>query len=68
MKKTHVHLSDLHGYSRLAIDATLGVTDLVQAMHHNILRLPLPFDRATAPRPVAVCMARCTPCCSKPAG
>lgn len=50
MKKTHVHLSDLHGYSRLAIDATLGVTDLVQAMHHNILRLPLPFDRAsTAP-------------------
>ena len=48
MKKTHVHLSDLHGYSRLVIDATLGVTDLVQAMHHNILRLPLPFDRASA--------------------
>lgn len=48
MKKTHVHLSDLHGYSRLAIDATLGVTDLVEAMHHNILRLPPPFGRTSA--------------------
>ena len=52
MKKKHVHLSDLHGYSRLAIEATLGVTDLVEAMHHNILKLPLPFGRpATEPRP-----------------
>ena len=51
MKKKHVHLSDLHGYSRLAIEATLGVTDLVEAMHHNILKLPLPFGKAaTAPR------------------
>lgn len=43
MKKRHLHLSDLHGYSRLAIDATLGVTDLVEAMHLNFLRMPRPF-------------------------
>lgn len=48
MKKKHVHLSDIHGYSRLAIEATLGVTDLVEAMHHNILRLPLPFGKTAA--------------------
>ena len=46
MKTKHVHLSDLHGYSRLAIDATLGVTDLVEAMHHTILRLPMPFGKS----------------------
>ncbi|OGB33867.1 MAG: hypothetical protein A3F78_13585 [Burkholderiales bacterium RIFCSPLOWO2_12_FULL_61_40] len=48
MKKTHIHLSDIHGYSQLAVEATLGVTDLVEAMHHNILRLPLPFGTANA--------------------
>ena len=52
MKKKHVHLSDLHGYSLLAIEATLGVTDLVEAMHHNILKLPLPFGK-TAKEPRA---------------
>ena len=44
MKKRHLHWSDLHGYSRLAIDATLGVTDLVEAMHLNILQLPMPLN------------------------
>lgn len=44
MKKRHFHLSDLHGYSRLAIDAALGVTDLVEAMHLNMLRIPRPFS------------------------
>jgi hypothetical protein len=34
------HLSDLRGASRLAIDATRGVADLVEAMHHNISRAP----------------------------
>ncbi len=28
--------SDLRGLSRLAVDATIGVTDLVEAMHHNV--------------------------------
>jgi pimeloyl-ACP methyl ester carboxylesterase len=37
----HVRLrSDLRGYSRLAVDATIGVTDVVETMHHNIARMP----------------------------
>lgn len=52
MKKTHVHLSDIQGYSRLAIDATLGITSLVETMHHTILRLPLPLGKEAA-KPVA---------------
>ena len=44
MKKRHFHWSDLHGYSRLVIDATLGVTDLVEAMHLNIMQLPRPLN------------------------
>jgi len=31
---------DLRGVSRLAIDATTGVTDLVEALHRNIARAP----------------------------
>jgi hypothetical protein len=38
--KPPIPLSDLRGYSRLAVDATLGVTDFVEAEHANILRLP----------------------------
>jgi pimeloyl-ACP methyl ester carboxylesterase len=36
----HVRLSDLRGYSRLAVEATIGMTDLVETMHHNIARVP----------------------------
>jgi len=35
-KKTRNHVEDLRGASRLAIDATRGVTDLVEAMHRTI--------------------------------
>jgi pimeloyl-ACP methyl ester carboxylesterase len=31
---------DLRGLSKLAINATRGITDLVEAMHHNIARIP----------------------------
>jgi pimeloyl-ACP methyl ester carboxylesterase len=31
---------DLRGLSKLAIDATRGITDLIEAMHHNIARIP----------------------------
>jgi pimeloyl-ACP methyl ester carboxylesterase len=31
---------DLRGVSKLAIDATTGITDLVEAMHRNIVRIP----------------------------
>ena len=34
------HVSDLRGLSRLAIDATTGVTGLIEAMHTDIARLP----------------------------
>jgi pimeloyl-ACP methyl ester carboxylesterase len=35
-KKTRNHVDDLRGASRLAIDATKSVTDLVEAMHRTI--------------------------------
>lgn len=39
-RKTHIRPADIRGVSRLAIDATLGLTRLVETMHHNILRTP----------------------------
>jgi pimeloyl-ACP methyl ester carboxylesterase len=44
------HLSDLRGVGRLAIDATRGVADLVEAMHHTIGRLPAPIGKGTEGR------------------
>lgn len=38
---------DVRGVSRLAIDATLALTRLVEHAHHNIARLPLPLGEAT---------------------
>ncbi len=35
-KKTRSHVADLRGASRLAVEATHGVTDLVEAMHRNV--------------------------------
>lgn len=34
----HISLSDLRGFQQLASDATVGLTDLVEAMHHTIAR------------------------------
>lgn len=42
------HCADLHGASRLAIDATLGITGVVEAMHHTILRRAAPVGRVRA--------------------
>ncbi len=42
--KTSVHLSDLRGLARMATDATVGVTDLVEAVHQDIAR-PLGMPR-----------------------
>ena len=39
-KPQHLHPSDLQGLSRLAVDATRGMTDLVEATHLTIARLP----------------------------
>ncbi len=38
--KTSVRLSDLRAASRLAVEATIGVTDLVESVHRSVLRLP----------------------------
>ena len=35
-----VRLADLRGLSQLAIDGIVGITDLVEAMHHTIASLP----------------------------
>ena len=35
-KKQHLSATDLRGYSKLAIDATLGVTGMVESLHHSI--------------------------------
>jgi pimeloyl-ACP methyl ester carboxylesterase len=39
-KKSHLHPADIHGLSRLAIDATLGLTNLAEAVHHTIASAP----------------------------
>lgn len=36
-----IRAADLRGAARLATDATVGVTDLVEAMHERIARVPL---------------------------
>ncbi len=45
---TRVHLSDLRGAARMAIDATAGVAAIVEKMHRTIQVLPLPVGRAEA--------------------
>jgi len=44
---TRLHPSDLHGLSRLGIDGVRGVTELVEDVHHAVLRIP--GFRAVAP-------------------
>lgn len=44
-EKSHIQPTDLHGLSRLAVDATLGVTDIVEALHHTIIQMPTMFGR-----------------------
>ena len=42
------HVDDLRGASRLAVDATNAVTDLVEAMHHTIGGAPAWLGRPFA--------------------
>lgn len=46
-KKTHLRPTDVRGVSRLVVDATLGLTRLVETMHHNIVRTPAPLGQFT---------------------
>ena len=49
---TRTHVSDLRGAARLAFDATLGITTLVEKMHHTIqlVHPPLGASRADSTR------------------
>ena len=45
---TRMNMDDLRGAARLAVDATVGITDLVEKMHHTIQlgHMPLGASRA----------------------
>src|SRR5690606_30856312 len=47
---TRLDVTDLRGWGRLAFDATLGVTAVVEGMHHNIARGPFCSDAPKAAR------------------
>jgi pimeloyl-ACP methyl ester carboxylesterase len=49
-KPVHVRLSDLRGFQRLANDATVGLTDLVEAMHLTVARTPGVLGKAPGGR------------------
>jgi pimeloyl-ACP methyl ester carboxylesterase len=39
-KQNHIQPTDMRGVGRLVMDATLGVTDIVEALHQTIVRAP----------------------------
>ncbi|MCC7328003.1 MAG: alpha/beta hydrolase [Burkholderiales bacterium] len=53
-RPAHFNVSDLRGLGLLAADATVGLADLVEAMHHTIGRRPLPFGRAPEGRTTGI--------------
>lgn len=44
--RNHLHPADLQGIAKLAVDATLGVTGIVEDMHRNIAGLSPPIGSA----------------------
>ncbi|MCU0952979.1 MAG: GPI inositol-deacylase, partial [Burkholderiaceae bacterium] len=46
-----LHAADLRGLTRLGFDATVGITHLVESMHHAIASLALPIGAAPRGRP-----------------
>ena len=53
-KPVYVRVSDLRGIQRLANDATVGLTDLVEAMHHTVLRTPGILGKSPAGRTAGI--------------
>lgn len=49
-RQSHLHPNDLRGIGRLGIDAVAGLTDLVEAMHHNIAIKPALLGKPPAGR------------------
>jgi pimeloyl-ACP methyl ester carboxylesterase len=54
MKRSHIHLTDVQGLGQLVVDATLGVTGMVEAMHHTVLGLPMPWGKGRSKPPAGV--------------
>jgi len=50
----HLRPSDLRGIGRLAIDATRGVTDLVEALHHSIASASPPLGKSPRGRTTGI--------------
>jgi pimeloyl-ACP methyl ester carboxylesterase len=46
MSKKHTHVSDLKGFSRLAVDAVSGLTSMVEAVNLNVLKTSAPLAGA----------------------
>jgi pimeloyl-ACP methyl ester carboxylesterase len=46
-KPAHLHRSDIRGYSLLAIQATVGLTGMIENLHHNLLRGAGPLGTPT---------------------
>jgi pimeloyl-ACP methyl ester carboxylesterase len=53
-KSSHLSLSDLRGFHRLANDATVGLTDLVEAMHHTVISTPGVLGRSPSGRTTGI--------------
>ena len=45
---TRTHLADLRGVARMAVDATAGITDIVERMHRTIQLRPWPLGESTS--------------------
>jgi pimeloyl-ACP methyl ester carboxylesterase len=43
MAESRIPVSDLRGYGRLGVEAAVGVTDIVERMHNDVLNTPGPF-------------------------
>src|SRR5512145_2090333 len=50
-KLNRTHAADLHGVARLAFEATAGLVDVVERMHHTIQRRPWPLGKPMAGSP-----------------
>lgn len=53
-KTLHVKPNDVRGYGKLAVDATQGVTDLVEAIHQRIARPSILFGQSKDERTTGI--------------
>ena len=53
-KRDHLRLFDVHGLQRLAVDAVLGVTNLVEAVHRTVTDAPLPIGKTRGGRTTGI--------------